>query len=310
MGHDSGDFALRALDEARELFYSANLAYRATSNAVNAAPLLGRGLIQLLAALAATENVTAPERGRIVETASEVETREHVLGIDVAPYLELLDALAARAATPWSAATADETAKVDKLIAAMPRLVRSTERYLQRLGLRAAPLLGKRARMAVAGGAAALVTAAGLFVAAKKHEESTRGIHGVYFADANFEHRAFERQDPKIDFSWEEKAPDDALPVDGFSVRWEGFLRVPEAGEYTFYLHSDDGARLFLNGRLVIDNWGNHSAVEKDETVELASGKVALRVDYFENVGGAMARLSWSSKTIAKTVIPPENFSR
>jgi hypothetical protein len=310
LSHDSGDFALRALDEARELFYAANLAYRATSNALNAAPLLERSLIHLLAALAALEDVTSPEQSRILDAAMAVDERERLLGMEMRPYLDALHSLAARSSTAWATANADETAKVDELLAAMPRMLGSAAHYLQRRGHREKPLLGRRARMAIAGAAATLVASAGIFAAVKRHAESARGLRGVYFADVNFEHRAFERQDPKIDFAWNEAAPDDALPADGFSVRWEGMLRVPETGEYTFYLFSDDGARLFLDGHLVIDNWGNHSAVERDGTIELESGKVPIRVEYFENAGPAVVRLSWSSKTQSRSVIPAENLGQ
>ena len=82
--------------------------------------------------------------------------------------------------------------------------------------------------------------------------------------------------------------------ADTFAARHTGYLRVEAAGEYTLYLDSDDGSRLWLDGELLIDNDGLHPMAERSVTRTLAAGDHALRVEYFENAYGAGLLLSWS----------------
>lgn len=92
--------------------------------------------------------------------------------------------------------------------------------------------------------------------------------------------------------------------VNTFAVRETGFLTVPTTGTYTLYLKSNDGSKLWLNGQLVIDNDGVHAMQEKSVTMDLLAGSYALRVESFENVGGAGLVLSWAGPGIRKQVVP------
>jgi hexosaminidase len=71
-----------------------------------------------------------------------------------------------------------------------------------------------------------------------------------------------------------------------FALLFDGFLRLAEAGEYTFWLGSDDGSRLWLGGGLAIDHDGLHGYSEKSVTVALPAGDVPIRVEMFEQGGG------------------------
>lgn len=104
---------------------------------------------------------------------------------------------------------------------------------------------------------------------------------------------------PKIDVSVRTRD-------DRFSLRFEGILRVPAEGEYTFYTTSDDGSRLYLDGQLVVDNGGLHGAEEKSGTVRLPAGGHAITVTFFEEGGGEVVTASWQGPGIAKQEIPPE----
>jgi hypothetical protein len=74
---------------------------------------------------------------------------------------------------------------------------------------------------------------------------------------------------------------------------------------YTFYTQSDDGVRLWVNGKLLIDNWTDHAATQNSGTITLTAGqKYSIKMEYYENSGGAVAKLSWSSPSQAKQVIP------
>jgi hypothetical protein len=80
---------------------------------------------------------------------------------------------------------------------------------------------------------------------------------------------------------------------DNFLTRVIGFLRVKDAGRYTLRLISDDGSKLWLDGRLVIDHDGLHGPEPKDAEVELSAGEHALRIAHFESSGGEALSLQW-----------------
>jgi predicted phosphodiesterase len=71
-----------------------------------------------------------------------------------------------------------------------------------------------------------------------------------------------------------------------FGVVMEGYIEVAQTGTQTFFLNSDDGSKLYINGELVIDHDGDHSAIKKTGQTILAAGKHKIRVEYFERSGG------------------------
>ena len=71
-----------------------------------------------------------------------------------------------------------------------------------------------------------------------------------------------------------------------FGVVMEGYIEVAQTGTQTFFLNSDDGSKLYINGELVIDHDGDHSAIKKTGQSILAAGKHKIRVEYFERSGG------------------------
>jgi hypothetical protein len=142
------------------------------------------------------------------------------------------------------------------------------------------------------------------------YRRAKNGIQGSYFSDKSFTRLVVDRRDEQIDFDWGGDAPSSTLPPDCFSVRWTGNLKIPADGSYTFYLLSDDGARLYVDDRLVVDNWGEHSALEIDGAIDLSAGAVPIRLEYYDDFGNARVRLSWSTPTRSKTVVAPEYFVR
>ena len=92
-------------------------------------------------------------------------------------------------------------------------------------------------------------------------------------------------------------SPAASLPVDGFSARWTGTVTSPATAAYTFSATSDDGSRIYLDDKLIADNWGDHgvSAV-KSAPVQLTAGQPhTLRVEYYENAGDASVSIGWSA---------------
>jgi hypothetical protein len=84
-----------------------------------------------------------------------------------------------------------------------------------------------------------------------------------------------------------------------FAVRFTGTITVPTPGRTRFRLHSDDGAKLYLDGTLLIDNDGLHTARSASNEIQLNAGPHDLRVDYFQGPGAAMAlELYWETAAV------------
>ena len=92
---------------------------------------------------------------------------------------------------------------------------------------------------------------------------------------------------------------------DDFAFRFRGVVQIIDAGSYTFYTTSDDGSRLWIDGSLVVDNDGLHSAVEASGTVSLAAGFHDIEVGFFERGGQESLSVSYAGPGIAKQQIPP-----
>ena len=98
-------------------------------------------------------------------------------------------------------------------------------------------------------------------------------------------------------------------PGDHFLVELTGSVRIDQDGPHRFFLTSDDGSRLFLGGKLVIQNDGLHPPKTKDATVDLEAGKQELRITFFEATGGEELSLSWEEPGGRRQPIPPERFT-
>ena len=81
--------------------------------------------------------------------------------------------------------------------------------------------------------------------------------------------------------------------TDEFITHVDGFLEIPADGTYEFQLISDDGSRLFINDKVVVDHDGLHGSTEMEGKVELTKGRHKLFVEHFENGGGEQLTLNW-----------------
>jgi len=127
---------------------------------------------------------------------------------------------------------------------------------------------------------------------------------GEYFANAAlFGAPVVVRDDRYLDFNWQFGAPDPRLPADNFSARWtRTFNGVP--GQYRLHLTSDDGARLYVNDQLIIDNWGVQAFKTRSADYWF-SGPANLRVEYFEATGVASLRLDIIPVDGGQGLLPP-----
>lgn len=121
------------------------------------------------------------------------------------------------------------------------------------------------------------------------------GVKAEYWSNPDMKGSpALSRTDAKINFDWGQGSPDPSLPVDNFSARWTGTINPPKSGAYIISASSDDGMRVFIGGKLIVDNWGDHGASAVTGTVHLTSGTpTEFKVEYFEHGGDAVAKVGW-----------------
>ncbi|HKI69641.1 MAG TPA: PA14 domain-containing protein, partial [Verrucomicrobiae bacterium] len=134
------------------------------------------------------------------------------------------------------------------------------------------------------------------------------GLSGAYYSNQPMTFTnppTLIRTDATVNFNWGGASPDSRISSDNFTVRWTGSVQPQFSEPYTFYTTTDDGVRLWVDGRLVIDKWVDQGPTEWSGTLKLVGGqKYPLTMEYYENAGGAVAELSWSSPATAKSIIP------
>jgi len=98
------------------------------------------------------------------------------------------------------------------------------------------------------------------------------------------------------------------MGVDTFSIRWTGQVQPEFTEPYYFYVYSNDGANLWVNGQLIIDRWTNSTAGATG-TVSLVGGVLYdIKLEYFENSSSASNTLFWWSPSQTKQVIPMQRL--
>lgn len=135
------------------------------------------------------------------------------------------------------------------------------------------------------------------------------GLLGTYFDNMDFTSQKFTRTDSTVNFNWGSGAPASSIQPDLFSVRWTGSVLAPKTETYTFYTHSDDGAKLTVNGQVLVNKLVPQGPTTWSGSIALIAGqKYSIQYEYIERYGGAQASLSWSSPTLAKQIIPTANL--
>lgn len=130
------------------------------------------------------------------------------------------------------------------------------------------------------------------------------GLLGTYYNGKNFETQILTRVDAMIDWSWG-AAPAAGVNEDSFSVRWTGFVKPRYSGNYTFTTTADDGVALVVNGTTLFTDWNDHAPTANSGSIYLEAGrKYPIEMSYYENTGGASAKLEWQSDQQAREVVP------
>jgi beta-glucosidase len=126
-------------------------------------------------------------------------------------------------------------------------------------------------------------------------QPDVHGLQGEYFTNQDLSGSpALTRVDDHVEYNYGGSAPAPGIPSDHFSIRWTGSLTAPTTGDYTLGMTSDDGSRLYVDGALVVDNWGNHSARTVTAIVHLDAGEHTIRIEYYDNTGNASVTFGWN----------------
>ena len=122
------------------------------------------------------------------------------------------------------------------------------------------------------------------------------GFKGEYFNNQELRGQpATVRLDTQINFDWGRYRPTPDLGENNFSARWTGKLTPPESGTYNLGITADDGARLYLDGRLLIDVWAGNPTKTVTKEVNLEAGHAYdIRLEYFQYNREAIAKFVWS----------------
>ena len=136
------------------------------------------------------------------------------------------------------------------------------------------------------------------------------GLLGTYYAGQELNGVTFNRIDPDVNFQWLGVAPAPGLPTSRYSVRWSGQVRVEAGGLWTFSTVTDEGCRLWINDRLLVNTWLQPFMIEQNVELNLTAGQVCdLRFETHDYNGQLIAKLFWTGPGVAKTLIPSRAFS-
>ncbi len=131
------------------------------------------------------------------------------------------------------------------------------------------------------------------------------GLTATVYDNSNFTGASITRIDPGVNFNWGTGSPHPSIGADTFSVRWTGSIVPLHSQTYTFRTTSDDGVRLWVNNRLIINNWTRHAPTVNTGRISLLAGQeYNIRMDYYEHTGGSVARLEWQSASQARQIVP------
>jgi len=120
------------------------------------------------------------------------------------------------------------------------------------------------------------------------------GLNAEYFDNINLSGIPFMRRiDKNVSFDFVNNPPVPKKDI-RFSVRWTGWLIVSETDMFHFGFIGDDGYRVYLDDKLIFENWKDHAPVFEKTKKELEKGKkYKIKIEYYQNMGAAVAKLQW-----------------
>ncbi|MFZ6011917.1 MAG: glycoside hydrolase family 3 C-terminal domain-containing protein [Bacteroidota bacterium] len=128
------------------------------------------------------------------------------------------------------------------------------------------------------------------------HGNNQRGLEASYFNSTDLQGKpALTRIDPQINFHWTLFSPDPEIKPDYYSVRWSGQIQAPVTGNFMLGLEGNDGYRLYVDNKLVVDRWRKQTYSTATTSMAIEKGKLYdIRVEFYESVGNAHIKLIWN----------------
>jgi beta-glucosidase len=126
---------------------------------------------------------------------------------------------------------------------------------------------------------------------------AAQGLKGEYFNGKELKGEpALVREDAQVNFDWGALSPAPQVNADNFSVRWTGQLTPTESGKYTLGFAGNGGVRVYVDGKLLVEDFANRRTKTVTKEIELRAGRrYEVRVEYFEGANAyAAAKLVWS----------------
>jgi len=132
------------------------------------------------------------------------------------------------------------------------------------------------------------------------------GLRAEYFDNSDLTALKLTRVDATVNFDWGLGSPDPSIDVETFSVRWTGKVTPRYSETYTFITNTDDGVRLWVNNVLLLDLWLAQASTDRPAApIVLNAGQAYdIRMEYFEAMMAASAKLSWSSPSQPREIVP------
>ena len=135
--------------------------------------------------------------------------------------------------------------------------------------------------------------------------ENESGLSAEYFDNTALQGEARPRIDATLDLHSAENPPDPFLLAGNQSARWNGTIRIPANSAYRLGALSDDGVRVWLDEKLIIDEWRPQPPTLFGSDIELeANSTHNLRIEWYDGGGGSAMRLMWEPVTKTSTVNP------
>jgi hypothetical protein len=143
-------------------------------------------------------------------------------------------------------------------------------------------------------------------VAATLSPGTGTGLKGQYYTGQSLGTLVTTRTDATVNFNWGTGSPMTSVGPDSWSARWSGQIQATETGTYTFTTSTDDGVRLWVNNKQLINQWVR-GANSWSATIDLTAGETYnIVMEYFDAAGNASAQLSWKRPGYYSAQIVPQ----
>lgn len=131
------------------------------------------------------------------------------------------------------------------------------------------------------------------------------GLRGRYYNGPAFNTFGYDRIDANIAHTFGAGGPPDPIGATNYSIIWAGTIKARYSEAYTFYADTDDGVRLWVDGKMIIDDWFGKNGESISSTIHLRSEETySIKMAYYNGAGEGKAFLYWESASQNKKIVP------